>query len=80
MTKATWSINMGLKLCTTGLNRMICLFGIVLLYVDIVFKTPNAEDPASHESGLYGAAFCEYRIAALIRLGHAFESRPQTCL
>lgn len=43
---------MGLKLGTTGFNRMICSFGIVPLYVDIVFKTPNAEDPASHKSGL----------------------------
>lgn len=71
---------MGLKLCTTGFNRMISSFGIVLLHVDIVVKTPNAEDPASHKSGLYGAAFCEYRVAALIRLSHAFEPRPQTCL
>lgn len=71
---------MGLTLCTTGFNRMICSFGIVLLYLDIVLKTPNAEDPASHKSGLYGAAFCEFRIAALIRLSHAFEPRPQTCL
>lgn len=71
---------MGLKLYTTGFNRMICSFGIVFLHVDIVVKTPNAEDPASHKSGLCDAAFCEYRIAALIRLSHAFEPRPQTCL
>lgn len=43
---------MGLTLCTTGFNRMIFSFGIVLLYVDIVFKTPNAEDAASYKSDL----------------------------
>lgn len=52
----------GLKLCTTGFNRMISSFGIVLFHVDIVVKTPNAEDPASHKSGLYGAAFYTVRI------------------
>lgn len=46
----------------------------------ILFLRPPMLKMQHHIKVAFGAAFFEFRIAALIGMSHAFEPRPQTCL